>query len=318
MTPALFYLVSALENPPPPGAEVAALRAGDGTLVRCACWRSHDTASGTLVILPGRSEFIEKYFEVTADLMRRRFAVIALDWRGQGGSQRELDDPRKGHIDDFSIYRRDLQALVAHMTALDLPKPWYALAHSMGGAILLDALADGETAFARAMLSAPMIGLYGLPSRTLAQILVRALNLVGLGGSYLPGSGKHAPSLFDPFPGNPLTSDETRYQRCAATLIAGPDLALGAPTTAWTAAAFRLMRGFANPEFGLTIACPLLFANAGADTIVSAHAAEALASRIRGAASITIPGARHEILFERDACRDQFWAAFDAFIPAAA
>lgn len=318
MTPALFYLVSAAENPTPPGAEVAALRTSDGTLVRAACWRSHDTASGTVALLPGRSEFIEKYFEVCADLMRRRFAIAALDWRGQGGSQRELTDPRKGHVDDFSIYRRDLAALIAHMTALGLPKPWYALAHSMGGAILLDVLADGETAFARAMLSAPMVGLYGLPDRPLAQFLVRALNLAGLGGMYLPGSRKHAPSLFDPFPGNPLTSDEARYQRCAATLIAGPDLALGAPTTAWTASAFRLMRAFASPEFGLAIACPVLFANAGADTIVSAAAAEELASRIRGAASITIPGARHEILFERNDYRDQFWAAFDAFIPAAA
>jgi lysophospholipase len=28
-----------------------------------------------------------------------------------------------------------------------------------------------------------------------------------------------------------------------------------------------------------------------------------------------IPGARHEILMERDEFREQFWAAFDAFVP---
>jgi len=318
MTPALFFLVATEENPAPPGAEIAALRASDGTLLRCACWRGEAGRAGTVAILPGRSEFIEKYFETITDLTRRGFAVAALDWRGQGGSQRELSDPRKGHIDDFSLYRRDLDALFEHLNDQNLPRPWYALAHSMAGAILLDAVADGETRFTRGVLSAPMVGLYGLPSQTTAQFAVRALNLFGLGGAYLPGSKGHAPSLFDPFPGNPLTSDPERYQRCAASLIAGPDLALGAPTTAWAAAAFRLMRRFADPEFGLAIACPLLFINAGADSIVSPPVAEELASRIRGASSITIPGARHEILFEQDRYRSQFWAAFDAFIPAAA
>ena len=46
-----------------------------------------------------------------AELLARGFAVVALDWRGQGLSERQLRNPRKGHIDDFEIYERDLVAL---------------------------------------------------------------------------------------------------------------------------------------------------------------------------------------------------------------
>jgi lysophospholipase len=31
-----------------------------------------------------------------------------------------------------------------------------------------------------------------------------------------------------------------------------------------------------------------------------------------------IPGARHELLMERNSLRELFWAAFDAFIPGSA
>ena len=53
---------------------------------------------------------------------------------------------------------------------------------------------------------------------------------------------------------------------------------------------------------------------AGAESLVSNRAAESLARRLKTAAHLQIPGARHEILMERDEFRDQFWAAFDAFI----
>jgi lysophospholipase len=54
---------------------------------------------------------------------------------------------------------------------------------------------------------------------------------------------------------------------------------------------------------------------AGADPLCSAPAAEALALRLRGCQPVVIPGAKHELFFERDTIRDQVFAAIDAFIP---
>ena len=92
-------------------------------------------ARGTVVICTGRAEFIEKYFETVAELIARRFDVVIMDWRGQGGSERELADRAKGHIDDFGTYERDLAALIRQILQPFCPQPWFAVAHSMGGAI---------------------------------------------------------------------------------------------------------------------------------------------------------------------------------------
>ena len=72
-------------------------------------------------LFSGRGEFIEKYFEVVADLRRRGFAVAAMDWRGQGLSQRGLANPRKGHIADFSEYDHDLLRFMKDIVLPDCP-----------------------------------------------------------------------------------------------------------------------------------------------------------------------------------------------------
>ena len=114
-------LVEIPENPAPLGGRVLALRARDGARLRAALW-TPPGARGTVVVLGGRGEFIEKYFEVIEELLSRGFAVAAMDWRGQGGSERALRNPRKGHVDDFALYLRDVQALVEASARAELPK----------------------------------------------------------------------------------------------------------------------------------------------------------------------------------------------------
>src|SRR5690606_1509063 len=114
---------------------------------------------GTVCVFPGRGEFIEKYFETVRDLRARGFAVATLDWRGQGLSDRGLGDRRKGYVRDFYQYGVDLDAFMEQIVLPDCPPPIYALAHSMGGAIILRACHDGRRWFDRVVLSAPLIGL---------------------------------------------------------------------------------------------------------------------------------------------------------------
>ena len=317
MHSAFDRLTSIPENPAPQGGVSLVLRAADGVGLRFAYWPQTGLCRGTVLVLSGRSEFIEKYFETIAELAGRGFAVAALDWRGQGGSERLLRNPRKGHIDHFSLYRRDLDAALLQMASLDCPKPWIGLAHSMGAAVVIDAAAHEEARLERAILSAPMVGIYNVSRSGLDVMAVRLLNLAGFGGLFLPGGRSHTPSAYAPFAGNTLSSDPDRYARAASILTAAPDLAIGAPTIGWAGAAFRLIRTMRDPRYGLTAKCPMLFVTAGSDTIVASAAAEELASRMRGAASVTIPGARHELLMERDIYRAQFWAAFDSFVPPA-
>jgi lysophospholipase len=116
------------------------------------------------------------------------------------------------------------------------------------------------------------------------------------------------------FPGNQLTSDKERYLRDCRTLEAAPQLGLGGPTFGWLNAAIASMRELNRLSGDRALRCPVLIVAAGEDKIVSSEAARAFAKRVPGVAAVTIERARHELLMERAEVREQFWAAFDAFI----
>jgi lysophospholipase len=304
------------ENPVPEGAILAGLTTRDGTNLRAVRWAGGPRPRGTVVVLPGRAEFIEKYFETISELLARDFAVVALDWRGQGLSERQLRNRRKGHIDDFEIYERDLAALREQVLEALCPKPWFALGHCMAAAILISQARGGRSPFARIVVTSPMIDLKRLPFKIGAQLVVEGLDIVGLGGAYIPGGNGR--SLFlKPFAENIITSDRARYARTTAIVQAAPELAIGDPTIGWTNAAFRLMRQFEDPDYARRTLTPILVIAAGADRVISTPVIEHFASRLKAGRFITIPYSAHDVLMERDSFRSQFWAAFDAFIPGA-
>src|SRR5260370_19945501 len=183
-------LVDTPGNPVPDGATCLALSTADGVGLRLAHWPAGQGALlGTVVLLQGRAEFIEKYFETIGHFRRRGLDVMSFDWRGQGGSQRLARDPRKGHVRRFSDYHLDLDALFAEMEERRRPKPWFVVAHSMGAAILLARLGCGPTPFQRAALSSPMIGLSPNIAPSYAGGAAMALSWLGLGRIFLPGGG---------------------------------------------------------------------------------------------------------------------------------
>src|SRR6476659_9889580 len=307
-------LVDILANPVPDGATVGTVKTADGAVLRFARFEPPAGRKGTLCVFPGRAEFIEKYFEVVRDARARGFAVAILDWRGQGLSERALANARKGHVLDFSQYGLDLEAFVKEVVLPDCPPPLFALGHSMGAAVLLRAAFQGRRWFDRIVLSGPMVDLYGAAGSRAARLSARMMRMMGLGSSYVPGGGGTTINTL-PFPGNNLTSDPIRYARTVAILEAEPTLGIGSPTVAWLNAAFRTMRDFADPSFASRVRQPLLLVAAGQDRIVSTAAISAFATRLRAGSHLVIPGARHAILMEQDRYREQFWAAFDAFVP---
>ena len=309
-----MQLISIPANPVPEGATVGTLKAADGAVLRFARFEPPPGRKGTLCVFPGRAEFIEKYFEVVRDARARGFAVAMLDWRGQGFSERALPNARKGHVHDFSQYDLDLEAFVKDIVLPDCPPPLYALGHSMGAAVLIRAAHQGRRWFDRIVLSGPMIDLAGPAGSRFARASAQVMRLMGAGASYVPGGGGTAISTL-PFPGNNLTSDAVRYARTVAILEAEPSLGIGSPTVGWLDAAFRAMREFADPTYASRMRQPLLLVAAGQDRIVSSPAIGAFGVRLRAGSHLVIPGARHEILMEQDRFREQFWAAFDAFVP---
>src|SRR5215510_10405290 len=146
-------LVSIPANPVPDDVVTGAIKTSDGVNLRFARWAPPPGRKGTVVVLQGRAEFIEKYFETVRDLRARGFAVATFDWRGQGLSDRVLRNPRKGHVGDFSEYDLDLETLMKEVVLPDCPPPIFALGHSMGAAMLVRAAFRGRRWFDRMVLS---------------------------------------------------------------------------------------------------------------------------------------------------------------------
>jgi lysophospholipase len=197
----------------------------------------------------------------------------------------------------------------------DCPPPHYALAHSTGGLICLRAAYSGRARFTRIVTTAPLAGLGPMRlSQANAHRLAAVLTALGFGELYAPGS--KGTSLEEiPFAGNPLTGDAVRFAREKEIVTSTPEIAIGPPTIGWVYAACRAMQEATDPDFGPSIRIPVLIVAAALDKIVSVRAIEMLAAELRAGAQVIIAGSQHEILMERDAIREQFWAAFDAFIP---
>lgn len=303
-------------NPIPKDAIVGHFVGVEGLKIRYARWgQTGNRLKGTICVFPGRGEYIEKYFEVIDELRARGFAVAVTDWRGQGGSDRELGNRRKGYVDDFSQYDEDMRRFMEQIVLPDSPAPFFGLAHSMGGNILLRAARLRDCWFDRMVLVSPMVQIRAGDSYLgLGRRVVEIATYLGFGGYFVPGGG-NTPLECKPFPGNRLTSDEARLSRNCGIVETHPQLGLGSPTIQWLYAAFGAMSGLREAGYPESVHVPLLMFGAGQDQIVSPEATERLASEMRAGSFILIPGARHEILMEADYFREQFWAAFDAFIP---
>jgi lysophospholipase len=307
-------LVSIPANPVPENFVTDSLKTRDGVTLRFARWQPPAGRRGTVCIFQGRGEWIEKYFETVRDLRARGFAVAALDWRGQGLSDRALSDRHKGYVRDFSEYDIDLEAFMREVVLPDCPPPLFAIGHSTGATMLIRAAYRGHRWFDRTVLIAPLIALSGVGATPTASMIVRALRLTGFGSMYVPG-GEAVVMETRPFAGNILTSDPVRYARNAAVLEAEPLLAVGRPTVAWVDSAFRAMHAIQERGFASRIRQPMLIISAGLDVVVSNAAIEEFATLLRTGSHLVVVGSKHELLMEQDRFRSQFWAAFDAFVP---
>jgi lysophospholipase len=307
-------LILTPDNPVPEGAMCLPVVTNDGQVLRTMVARAPKPA-GTVVILGGRADYLERYFETSRDMMARGLCVAALDFRGQGGSQRPKRDPERHHVRSFSAYDEDLRSFMTQVVVPNLPPPYYLLAHSTGGTIALRALLKHNW-FSKAVLTAPLLDVhYRAWPVPVVQALTWGAQLSGAGRLYLPGIRRKPFGRAD-FEGNPLTGDRRRWMRDCGVLEHAPELGLGGPTYGWLRAALNSFTMFRRLKRGSTLRCPTLAVLAGLDQVVDNQATRDLERHLGLFATVTIPESRHEILNETDDIRAQFLAVFDSFIGA--
>jgi len=307
-----MQLFSTPDNRVPNGAVCVPVKTRDGLILRAMRVRVAKP-KGTVVVLGGRGDFIERYFETARDLMQRGYCVASLDVRGQGGSPRLTRSRYRGHLRSFGQYDEDLRAFMTEVVLPDCPPPYYAIGHSTGGHILLRSLRE-RTWFSKAILVAPLIGIvYGRWPLPLVRLLVFLVTRLGIGWMFLPGQSRR-PLASGDFAGNPLTSNRKRWDRDSAILLEAPELGVGGPTFSWLRAAMASTAEIRAMGPGDRLRTPVLIVAAGQDQVVDNEATREFARHVPGVSLVFIREAMHEILTETDEVRIQFLAAFDAYI----
>jgi lysophospholipase len=279
----------------PKGGAAHWVTTSDGVRIRVANW-THAGAKGTILLFPGRTEYIEKYGDAAREFAAGGYATVAIDWRGQGLADRLLPRRAPGHVGEFADYQTDLAAVMEHVEALDLPKPYYLVAHSLGGCIGLQALIEGLPVNAAAF-SAPMWGITLEPAilRPISWAISWIGDLIGLGHKIVPTQSDVTYVLREDFEPNTLTRDEDMWNRLVNQMKSQPDLAIGGPTLHWLNKSLREMRRLTNVPSPLVPT--VTFLGTSEEIVSPARIKERMAEWPNGTLHI-IENGEHEVMLE--------------------
>lgn len=307
-------LMSIPESRPPEGGTGEWYRGAGGLRLRVGYWPARGAARGTVFVSPGRSEPIEKYYEIVRDLLDRDFAVVVHDWRGQGLSARLLPDRLKCHARSADEFLDDYQRLLDTFEER-APKPWLMLGHSMGAALNLMTLVKGETRIAGALFTNPMLRV---------KTGKHSLWAVNFQTDWQVNHGRasdYVPELFDDpfehtFEDDALTHDAARYEIWREQLFACPHLAVGTPTWGWLSFALKVGETLLRDKnkAAKRVRTPVVMIASGDDRIVNKQPVKQFSRRLGKAQYIEVAGAEHEILIEAEEYRREAFHQFDALV----
>jgi len=285
----------------PPGGKAYWVTTRDGVRLRVGAWATG--SKGTVMLMPGRTEYIEKYGRIAGDLAAEGFAMIAIDWRGQGLADRVAEPSSLGHVGEFKDYQYDVEAMVRACEVLRLPLPWFVLGHSMGGAIGLRALSNGLPVKAAAF-SAPMWGIQMKRwLRPVAWTLGIATHGRAMGKSLTPGTKRIPYTEIAPFKGNMLTRDKDSYTYMSRQTKTYPALSIGGPSLHWLYESLLEMRRLRKQQQPKT---PCITWIGEMERIVDPEAVEDVMNHWPNGKLIVAPGAEHEIMMELPEVRKAF------------
>jgi lysophospholipase len=264
----------------------------------------HPAEKGAIVISSGRTESYLIYRELIDDLRKQGYSVYIHDHRGQGLSQRLLDDPQKSHVAKFDDYVADLHQFVHQVVKPNTHRRLFLVAHSMGGGIASLYIEQYPQDFHAAALVTPM----NAPTNpTLGTGLLCAGNRL----FPFPTRWARFQKPYDPdfaFAANDLTHSNTRWTRTRRIYNANREASLGGITHGWLRQACDAgvrMRDDANVD---RIRIPILLLQAGDDTAVDKEAQEEFCDKVNDGDSgscegYVLRGALHALFIESDAFR---------------
>lgn len=295
----------------PKGIKSYFVNMDDGINIRVCHWlQKKEKNAGTIFLQQGHNEFIEKYYETIQEFIDRGYSIICFDWRGQGMSERMIDDINKSFISDFKKYDKDLEKILKEIIEPFFPKPLIGLGHSMGGCLMLSAFHNHPTKFDYGILSAPMLG---FKNESFLRTASSVMNFLKKDTDYLIGS-KPNMGIETPFEENDLTTDKSRYKRTQMLVRKMPAIRLWGVTNSFAKAVNKRFKLIRSKNWAEQIDVKILIINSLKDRVVYSKKTIEMAKRLKNSKIINFENCEHEIFMEKNEYRKKLWNEFDNFI----
>ncbi len=294
------------------------LTTSDGVKIRVGRYcgpnaKTHNT--NVLLVLPGLVSRIERQEFLATFYASSGFDVWVLDFRGQGESQRLVENKQMAHVNDFSDYIRDVEALMQ----MDIirNKRMSLHGHSMGGQIALQVLCKYPHKFELAMLEAPMIQIKTSFPFFLAEPLAYIFkNWLGKGKEYCLSNGDYNQTK-ESFEHNTSCRDKDFFNQYRYIPESQKEMIPRKPSWGWAYTALRTTREFLNNLNPLKkVTTKVFLASAGDDKTVDTKYDTLIVSTLPKASHRVYQNAWHWLLHDTPATRKSYLADISTFLKA--
>jgi lysophospholipase len=261
------------------------------------------TEKAVALFLTGRAEYYLKYEHFFNDLNNAGITVFTMDHRGQGASERILENSQKGYVENFDHFIDDAAYFVQKKVLPEKKSgiPIFSISHSMGGAVSF-LLENRLNLFNKMVFSSPMWGInFGNVPENIINILAKLFCLAGKDKDFVPGKKEYDPD--SPFENNDITHSLENFEKQKIFLRHNPDFALGGPTNRWVVESIRAMKEIETSSPAFTTHTLLL--QPSADTVVDNFRQDKILKNMKNSRKIVIENALHEILNEEKVYYDQ-------------
>ena len=295
------------------GAHLAYAVTNDGKKIRYALWPTGDR--GLIIFLNGRNEYIEKYNDAYARFQALGYAVVTLDWRSQGLSERPSWNKTLGHVETFQEYQHDLSTVLNQIPVRKVNGERILVGHSTGACIGLRTVLDGKFSISGAIFLSPFWGFgngFGRPStiRILA-FIIKIFKVIGLGKISSGPQPKQPYVMSKTAQNNSLTSDAEQFKRLQKIASLDPKLSIGPPSFSWITAALNEIKQL---QVKKRINVPSMVLIGTDDIIVSQEAAKTQLIEDPQSVFKIYKGAKHELLIEKAPITRAVWENIEAFL----
>ncbi len=254
-----------------------------------------------LIILPGLSEFGEKYIETARFFFKNGFNIYVIDWAYQGRSTRYKQNPHKRHSDGYDKDLSDLHYLIDNF--VETNQPSFFIGHSMGGHLGLRYLAEYKHNIKAAAFSAPMLKIKSLKlSEKFYHKILRTIPFIT--SRYVPGGKDWNEENRNLVNKDIFSSDPVRKKLHNLWSKYVPILQLGNPTLKWVQETLKSIL-ILNNEYQ-HIKTPIFIAAGGSEKLVDNKEIKRAVKILPQAHLRIIPKSKHEIMMETDDIRDEF------------